>query len=67
MNDELGPLPEPDYPAGGVGTLGQNCFTADQMREYATAAVLAERAACAKVCEENWQHVTAAAIRARTD
>ena len=45
MNNELGPLPEPDYPAGGVGTLGQNCYTADQMRTYAAAQVAAAVAA----------------------
>jgi hypothetical protein len=49
-------------------------YTADQMRDYATAAVLAEREACAKLCEQQakcdglahgWD--IAAEIRARTD
>jgi len=37
-------------------------YTADQMRDYATAAVLAEREACAKVCEDfayKWMQLAA--------
>jgi hypothetical protein len=31
-----------------------NLYTADQMREYAAAAVAKEREACAKVCDFEW-------------
>lgn len=46
MTDSLPPLPDP------YGVLGIPVFTADQMREYAAAAVAAEREACARVCDE---------------
>ena len=47
-------------------------YTEAQMREYATAAVLAERAACAAMCDEHSNSLVtaddcAAAIRARSD
>lgn len=53
-----------------IGTV----YTPEQMREYAQAAVLAEREACADVCEDiadtnKWSDAVgaAAAIRARKD
>jgi hypothetical protein len=63
------PLPKPfaSLPITGSQTTSINVWTSDAIEAYATAAVLAEREACAKVCEENWQHVTAAAIRARNE
>lgn len=38
---DLPPLPEPDYPAGTTGMLGESTYTADQMREYARLALAA--------------------------
>lgn len=54
----LPPLPEPlvmvnRYGQGASTSDGDGgVFTAAQMTAYATAAVLAEREACAKVCEK---------------
>ena len=78
MNDTL-MLPEPA--AGTLLRIGEprmRVYAADQMRKYAQMAVLAEREACAKVCEEmrpskaEYDHrfydgctFSAAAIRAR--
>jgi len=45
----LPPLPEGDKARDFLG--GYIVYDADQMRDYATAAVLAEREACAKVCD----------------
>ena len=67
----LPPLPKP-----ARITAVQFCddwlwFTADQLREYAQAAVLAERAACAQIaerhstCKNDTPNVIACAIRAR--
>lgn len=48
----LPPLPDADYYRNGEFALWMiPCYTADQMREYAQAAVLAERAECAKACD----------------
>ena len=65
----LPPLPKPfaSLPVAGSQTTSITVWASDAMEAYATAAKLEEREACAKLCEENWQHVTAAAIRARTD
>lgn len=53
--DNLPPLPEPDYPAGFQGTLGQDCFSADKMRTYRQqgiqAAIAAERGRQAPLSE----------------
>jgi hypothetical protein len=49
MTDDL-PTPS----AGSLLRIGSprvKVYTADQMREFATIAVLAEREACAKVCD----------------
>lgn len=70
IDKDLLPLPEPvkHGPFGGI-------YTAEQMREYARAAVLAEREACAKEAEEHdatdtsgydTAHSIAASIRARS-
>lgn len=77
-DNNLPPLPKP---WGWSWTHSVPFFTDDQMREYAAAAVAAEREACAKVCEQleprhrmdgewlaGWSDGTddcAAAIRAR--
>ena len=45
----LPPLPEA-RPYGYIAKT-EYLFTADQLREYATAAVMEERAACASACE----------------
>jgi len=70
----LPPLPSTKYALATEGDRydadriwSEAAYTAEQMRDYATAAVLAEREACAKAYEENWQHVTASAIRARSN
>jgi hypothetical protein len=50
MTDDL-PTPS----AGSLLRIGSprvKVYTADQMREFATIAVLAEREACAKVCDQ---------------
>lgn len=53
----LPPLPDADYSRNGEFALWMiPCYTADQMREYAQAAVLAERAECALVCDVMAQH-----------
>lgn len=80
---ELPPLPEPADFVGSTGQTydltSQDVYTAEQMREYAEAAVKAERAACAALCEagvsadQDWDTSAwnqacqnrAAAIRAR--
>lgn len=51
---ELPPLPEPPctVPFCQGNDMG---YTADQMRAYAQAAVLAEREACADICEDTSQ------------
>ena len=73
------PLPRPailltvDLPmVSGAKVKKQPFYTEDQMREHATAAVLAEREACAKLCEDldafcedDPGSSAAAAIRAR--
>jgi hypothetical protein len=51
MHEQLGPLPEPMYPAGSREVLGQDCFTMYQMHAYAAAAVAAERERCAQIVE----------------
>lgn len=68
---DLPPLPEPEGVII-VNTQALRGFTADQMREYALAAVAAERAACARLIERypEWvgpkaKEEIAAAIRAR--
>ena len=48
--NELPPLPAPYYPQWSHSNE-MAAYTADQMREYAAAAVAAERERCAKVCE----------------
>jgi hypothetical protein len=48
---ELPPMPEPHWAEHFQGTIPLGAFTADQMRAYARAAVLAERERCASVCE----------------
>lgn len=45
----LPPLPPADIPRGC--DYGESTYTADQMRAYAEAAALAEREACAKLCD----------------
>lgn len=48
----LPPLPEPRYPAARVGLNNAHMvWTAEEMKDYATAAVLAERDACAAIAE----------------
>ena len=73
-SQKLPPLPYPQMPG--------NDYTAEDMRKYAQAAVLAEREACAKLCESSMFNpvisladaqiveclrVCAAAIRARVE
>lgn len=63
----LPPLPDQTHFPGWAPIL---YFTAAQMQEYASAAVLAERAACAAMCDEHSNSLVtaddcAAAIRAR--
>jgi hypothetical protein len=64
-SQKLPPLPYPQMPG--------NDYTAEDMRKYAQSAVLAEREACAKVCESEGFRVDAswascaAAIRARVE
>ena len=73
----LPPLPKASlakdsYIDGGTyyAEVPWDCFSADQMTAYAQAAVLAERAACAELCEtlggasSAWH---AEAIRARSE
>jgi hypothetical protein len=70
MTDDL-PTPS----AGSLLRIGSprvKVYTADQMREFATIAVLAEREACAKVAdkwvegpERNYSELIADEIRAR--
>ena len=47
MSYTPGPLPEPDYQAGTVGMLGENCYSAERMQAHTAAevarAVAAER------------------------
>jgi len=68
----------PSHIVGGRDYEPMKLYTADQMRDYATAAVQAEREACAKMCvdyamrtpsklEQIASDNCAAAIRARTD
>lgn len=68
----LPPLPEPS--AGSLlrpGMPKEKVYTADQLREYAQTAVLAERAACAQIaerhstCKNDTPNVIAVAIRAQ--
>ena len=47
-NAQLGPLPEPDYPAGAEGMLGEDCWT----RAQVLALLAAERERCAKLVEQ---------------
>ena len=61
----LPPLPEPWIVGGVLHAPIEGTFTAGQMRGYATAAVLAEREACA-VLAEDFDYI-AAAIRARSE
>lgn len=53
---ELPELPEPAREAESAGAAWRNSspdyYTADQMREYARAAIQAERERCAKVCDQ---------------
>lgn len=50
MTDErIPPLPAPDYPAGSAGMLGQDCYTADQMRAYGAECAAAERERCDEI------------------
>ena len=46
--------PNPASEVNGPGSVAWSipCYTESSMRAYATAAVLAEREACAKVCEK---------------
>ena len=71
----LPPLPEPlvmvnRYGQGASTSDGDGgVFTSAQMIAYATAAVLAEREACAKLCADDpkqYAGYAAAAIRARS-
>ena len=68
----LPPLPEPlvmvnRYGQGASTSDGDGgVFTAAQMQAYATAAVLAEREACAKLCDDEALFVTASMIRERS-
>ena len=62
----LPPMPEPTLEEVEYEIWGQNarmdCYNSDQMRGYATAAVLAEREACAKVCDDlanQWMQIAA--------
>lgn len=48
MTDDV-KLPEPETSVAGIYRFSG--YTADQMREFARAAVLAERDRCARVCE----------------
>ena len=73
MTDELPPLPEPvDYGYREEGTwVQQLCFTHDQMKAYARAAVLAERERNAEIVlqelgDTGQAKAIAAAIRAET-
>ena len=43
MTDQLGPLPEPEFELDGMRIVSCDRYTADQMRAYARAAILAER------------------------
>lgn len=64
----------PKLPSGEKfdDVYGEECYTTDQMQEYARQAVLMEREQCAKVCEEAHELMNssfqgaAEAIRART-
>jgi hypothetical protein len=49
--DSLPPLPEP-ITVINTGMQALRGFSAEQMRAYALAAVLEEREACAKVCDD---------------
>jgi hypothetical protein len=50
--EQLPPLPEPDGAGIDCDTDDGSYWYAPAMREYARAAVLAERERCAKVCEQ---------------
>lgn len=62
LAEALPPLPEPagaiavedgiDKRTGGIVEHYEDGFSADQMREYALAAVQAERERCAKLCDD---------------
>lgn len=62
--DDLPELPEPDYPAGVYGLLGEHCFTADRMRAYGAACAAHAREACAMQLDRLGNDHCAAAIRA---
>ncbi len=70
MSDTLPPLPPLPEPAFTVVDLGRAgvcpaCYTADQMRAYAAAAVAAERERCAELCWDRRGHFASdAAARA---
>lgn len=71
---DLGPLPEPAMRSGPGSMTRRDYFTAEQMRAYADAAVVAERERCAKLVEtqdpngdygvRSWFELLAAKIRA---
>lgn len=70
----LPPLPRPailltvDLPmVSGAKVKKQPFYTEGQMHEYATAAVLAEREACATLCDDESLFITASMIRERKD
>ena len=68
----LPPLPDPLVMVNRYGQWASTSdgdggvFTAAQMQAYATAAVLAEREACAKLCDDEALFVTASMIRERS-
>ncbi len=55
----LPPLPEPD-------TWSWPSYSDESMKAYATAAVAAEREACAKLCDDEALVITASMIRERS-
>ena len=75
MSNELPPLPHPVTHIL-LGDDSEDVFTADQMRDFARAAVLQEREECARLCEDRdsgqdtrmdgEDQACAAAIRARS-
>lgn len=65
--DHLPALPRPDLEGVDYEMWGQNvradCWFEKKMRAYATAAVLAERERCARVCDDEARIRTEAASR----
>ena len=60
--------PNPASEVNGPGSVAWSipCYTESSMRAYATAAVLAEREACAKACDDESLFITASMIRERS-